>query len=138
MSFLLDTNVLSEMTRQSPHPRVAKWFEQAANADLHISALTLGELRSGIDRLPNSRKRNELTMWFGDLQNAFSGRVVPIDDKVALCWGGIIGHLAKKGRKIPVVDGLLAASALTNQMVLVTRNSKDFEETGVELLDPWM
>lgn len=138
MSFLLDTNVVSEPTRRQPEPRVLDWFAAQPNEALFLSALTLGELRRGILLLDEGRKRRALLRWLEqEIEPGFGGRVVPVDARVMLAWAELQARAARSGRTLPVMDGLFAASALAHDLTLVTRNTADFAATGVKLLNPW-
>jgi predicted nucleic acid-binding protein len=136
--FLLDTNVISEVVRPKPDPRVAQWIEAADEELLFLSALTFGEIRKGITTLTDPPRTALLEAWFtGDLMVRFEGRILPIDQIVAERWGRLSGSLATQGFPLPVVDGLLASTALQHNLTLVTRNTRDVIRTGVTVLDPW-
>lgn len=138
MSFLIDTNVVSEPTRRQPEPRVLDWFAAQPSEALFISALTLGELRRGILLLDEGRKRRALLRWLEqEVEPGFGGRVVTVDAKVMRVWAELQARAVHSGRALPVMDGLFAASALAHDLTLVTRNTADFVATGVKLLNPW-
>lgn len=135
MSYLLDTNVLSELARPRPDARVVRWFRGVPDESLHASVLTLGEIRSGIERLPAGAKREKLRVWLEiDLPGWFEGRLLAVDGSVADRWGRLVGEAR---RPIPAVDALLAATALGHGLRLVTRNVADFAFAGLEVVDPW-
>ena len=135
MSFLLDTNVVSEIARPRPDKAVLAWFDSVGDERLYLSVLSLGEIRKGVDRLPPSERRARLTAWLEqDLPGWFGPRLLPIDGPVADRWGRV---LAASERSLPAIDSLLAATALVHGLALVTRNLADFEGTGVTLIDPW-
>jgi toxin FitB len=135
MSYLLDTNVLSELARPKPNSNVQAWVLDTPNEALHISVLTLGELRNGIERLPSGQRREKLRVWIeNDLPQWFGERVIPITTQVADRWGRL---LATVKRPLPAVDSLTAATALTHGLRVVTRNIKEFALPGVEVVDPW-
>jgi predicted nucleic acid-binding protein len=137
--FLLDTNVISEVLRPKPDPRVARWFESTEEALLLLSVLTIGEIRKGIAMIIDPARKNMLETWLtSNLVIRFAGRILPIDEAVAAVWGQITGTLARKGFLVPVIDGLLASTALHHNLTLVTRNTRDVAPTGVAVLDPWM
>jgi tRNA(fMet)-specific endonuclease VapC len=105
---------------------------------LFLSALTIGEIKRGIVRLPASKRRSTLESWLEqDLSLRFHGRILPLDMPVMLTWGQLVGELEGKGRPLPAIDSLIAATALHYQLRLVTRNEKDFANTGVNVLNPW-
>jgi predicted nucleic acid-binding protein len=136
--FLLDTNVISEVVRPRPDPRVSRWIETTEEELLFVSAMTVGEIRKGITALTNETRKAVLETWFtGDLLVRFEGRILPIDQVVAERWGRLAGTLAKQGFPLSVVDGLLASSAMQHNLTLVTRNTRDVIRTGVTVLDPW-
>lgn len=136
--FLIDTNVLSEFNRREPEPRVIRWLEAAENQSLHASVLTLGEIRMGIELLPLSKKRTKLEEWFhNDLQDWFEGRILPIDEPVANRWGLLSAQAQTKGRPLPTIDSLLAATALHHSLTVVSRNVDDFLVAGLEVINPW-
>ncbi|HEX6351861.1 type II toxin-antitoxin system VapC family toxin [Actinophytocola sp.] len=135
MSFLLDTNIVSEIRRKKPNAGVAAWFESVRPSELFLSALVVGEIRQGIERLVSRApgRAEVLEKWLGQLVTTYSDRVVPVTVEVAEVWG----RLNAKG-PLPVVDGLLAATALAHGWTLVTRNVRDIAPTGVRYLDPFL
>jgi toxin FitB len=136
--FLLDTNVLSEIVRPKPHPGVVQWVEATDESLLFISVLTLGEIRKGIALLPDGRRRALLESWLDhDLAVRFSGRILAVDVAVADRWGRLSGSSAAKKSPLPVIDGLLAATALHHNLTLVTRDTAHAAVTGVDVFNPW-
>ena len=136
--FLLDTNCISEITRVQPEPRVLQWFNVADETLLHLSVLTLGEIRKGIAGLPQSARRSQLESWLEvDLQARFSGRVLPVSAAIADRWGVLAAESKRKGRTLSVIDGLLAATALQFNFTIVSRNVNDFADTRVPVVNPW-
>lgn len=135
MSYLVDTKVLFELRRRKPDANVVKWLERCPATTLYLSVLTLGELRKGIEALPESERKRALVDWLKvELPGFFVGRALPIDARVADRWG----HLAAQaGRPVPAIDSLLAATALTHDLTLVTRNRRVFEYPGLAVIDPW-
>jgi toxin FitB len=135
LSYLLDTNVISELKRNSPDPDVVAWFSQRPPAMLHLSVLTLGEIRKGIENAGDEKRRQRLIDWLeADLPTFFTGRILPIDEAVADRWGRLV---AAAGRPLPAIDSLLAATAIEYDLVLVTRNAKDFAGLPVQTFSPW-
>ncbi len=136
--FLLDTNVISEILRPRPDPGVITWIENTDEALLHLSVLTLGEIRKGIALLPDGRRRVSLESWLNrDVMLRFSGRILPIDLEVADRWGRISGSAAAKRSPLPVIDCLLAATALHHNLTLVSRDETCSGIPGIELFNPW-
>jgi predicted nucleic acid-binding protein len=136
--FLLDTNVISDLIKANPEPKVTRWIEHTDETLLYLSVLTLGEIRKEISFLPQSRRRVALEAWLDhDLSLRFSDRILPVDKHVADRWGRIAGSAAAKKLPLSVIDGLFAASAQHHNLTLVTRNTRDIAATGVPAFDPW-
>jgi toxin FitB len=136
--YLLDTNIISELRNKNPEPRVLEWMEAADEGLLHLSVLTLGEIRKGAALLPQDKRRTQLETWLEvDLQARFAGRILPIDAEIADRWGLIVAGAMLKGMTLSVIDGLLAATALHHNLTIVSRNVKDFAHTQVPVLNPW-
>lgn len=135
MSYLIDTNVLSELKRKTPYPNVLRWFVDRPASTLYLSVLTLGEIRKGIQAIPQVTQRQTLVDWLEtDLILFFRGRLLAVDAAVADRWGRLV---AEAGRPLPAIDSLLAATALEHDLTLVTRNTKDFEGLRLSILNPW-
>jgi toxin FitB len=135
VSYLIDTNVLSELRRQAPSARVVHWFAQRPAGTLYLSVLTLGEIRKGIETLPDSIRRLSLLDWLEtSLPAFFAGRILPIDAAVAERWGRMV---AQAGRPLPAIDSLLAATAEQHGLTLVTRNVRDVKGLAVQVINPW-
>lgn len=138
MSLLLDTCVISEMIKLKPATVVADWFEKQKSESLFISALTLGELQKGIAKLEQDDRKSFLQKCIqDDVINAFEGRILEVNGKIALLWGDLVAKTEKIGRRMPYIDSLIAATALTHDLTFVTRNTKDVEASGVKLFNPW-
>ncbi|MEY9358335.1 putative nucleic acid-binding protein [Bradyrhizobium yuanmingense] len=138
MNLLLDTNVLSEVQRPAPSPKVVGWLDRIDEDRAFISVASIAELRRGIALLEDGRRRTALAAWLAhDLPARFAERVLPIDQTVAERWGGLMAQSRKSGVALSVMDGFFAATALVNDLTLVTRNVKDFAAFGVPLLNPW-
>jgi toxin FitB len=136
--YLLDTNVLSEGAKPGPDPGLARFLETTASLELAISVLTAGELRQGIAALDAGPKKSRLEHWLAvDLLRQFTGRVLPVDEAVALAWGRLSAEGRRSGRPLPVIDGLLLATAEVHGLTFVTRNERDCADRGVPLLNPW-
>lgn len=135
--FLVDTNVISEIVKPRPHPTVMRWFAAADESLIHFSVLTLGEIRKGISSSPIPSRKAQFEAWLTALIDRFSARILPIDIAIADRWGHLAGICRAKGTTLPVIDGLLAATALHYDLTLVTRNVKDIQGSGADTLDPW-
>jgi len=135
MTWLVDTNVISEIRKgASCHPSVAAWWARVEDRDLFLSALTLGEIRRGIEgvRNRNPARASALERWLLDVSNAFGARIIGVDPAVADVWGRM-----SAARSVPVIDALLAATAQVHDLVLVTRNTTDVSGLGVKTLNPF-
>lgn len=138
MSLLLDTSVISELVKKVPHEQVLNWLGRQDEESLYLSVLTVGELEKGIAKLRASARRDQLRTWLTrDLAVRFSGRLLPIDVAVAARWGALTGDAEKRGVPLPVIDSLIAATALEHDFSVVTRNVPDFRRCGVACVDPW-
>jgi hypothetical protein len=138
VSFLLDTNVISEMTRKDPHPGVLGWLDKQAEETLFISVITLGELTRGILLLPTGKKRKALQAWLrSTIKEGFADRILPVDGPVIEMWAELQTKATKSGRPLPVMDSLIAATAAAHGLTIVSRNTADFQATEVRLFDPW-
>jgi predicted nucleic acid-binding protein len=135
---LLDTCVLSELVKPRPDAGVLAWLEEADEARLYLSVVTLGELEKGIARLPASARRSRIERWVRrELIARFEGRLIDVDRAVAERWGAISGASEARGAPLPVIDALIAASALTQGLEVVTRNTADLERCGARCVNPW-
>ena len=138
MNYLLDTCVISEVNKPRADRAVTGWMLRVPEERLFLSVLTLGEIQKGISRLTDATRANRLKQWLDvDVRKRFAGRVLPLDEETLLAWGDLARAAEKRGRPLPVADGLLAATALVHHLTFVTRDSADFSATGIELLDPW-
>jgi predicted nucleic acid-binding protein len=135
MRYLIDTNALSELAKNEPNPQVVAWFSRHIKDELLISAITVGEIAYGIEKMETGRKRTGLEDWFeSTLLEWFAGSIVPIDADVMFAWA----HLRATSRTLPILDSLIAASVLSAHAVLVTRNARDFEGIEkLEVVNPW-
>jgi len=138
VAYLIDTNVLSEAAKPNLDIGVRRWLQGLPTSRAFISVLTLGEIRKGVELLaPGSRKRS-LTTWLDDdLPERFHGRILAVDRGVAEAWGRLSAEGRRSGRPLPVIDGLLLATAERHGLTFVTRNAADCEDRGVPLLNPW-
>ena len=138
MNYLLDTCVLSEYTRRKPEEKVFKWVDAIAEEELFLSAITIGEIKNGIERLENSHRKTELQVWLNDgIIQRFGQRILPLDAQTMLVWGSLSAKMGKAGQPVPVMDSLIVATALQNNLIIATRNVSDYLACGVQLINPW-
>jgi predicted nucleic acid-binding protein len=138
MSFLLDTNVVSEWTKARPNSGVITWLEQVDEDRVFLSVATLAELRHGIERLGTGAHRKQLDRWLRDeLPLRFETRILPVTSQIADEWGRVVAQCEDRGRPLGAMDGLIAATASVYRLTLVTRNTRDFESSLKSLLNPW-
>jgi toxin FitB len=138
MRYLLDTSLISELVKNKPQRSVLDWVESCEEESLFLSVLTLGELQKGVIKLPQTKKREFLQSWISNnLTERFRGRILAVDEEVAVLWGRIQGEAEKRGKPMPAIDSLIAATGLVHHLIVVTRNSSDIEQSGVSLFNPW-
>ena len=135
MSYLIDTNVICETIKRTPNTNVTKWFKSIRNEDLYISVLTLGEIRKGLAKINDLDKKKKIYLWLEqDLVSWFNERILPIDINVATKWGVVCTEMVKS---TPIIDSLIASTALQFDLILVTRNTKDFCYQGLKVINPF-
>jgi len=136
LKYLLDTNVISELQKSNCSSNVKSFINTVNFDELYLSAVTLGELCYGVEKLPQGKKKHELSIWlYTELPQWFKGRIVSLDSEVLMEWGKI---RVMVNRTLPVIDTLIAASSIVHHMFIVTRNVKDFDDIdGINLLNPW-
>jgi predicted nucleic acid-binding protein len=134
MSYLLDTNVVSEFRRQLPDAGATTWIDSVRSSQLFLSVMVVGELRQGVERLAtrDPQQAAAIGAWCEGLVRGYSDRIVPVTQEIAGTWGRL-----NAATPLPVVDGLMAATALVHDWTLVTRNTADVERTGVKVLNPF-
>lgn len=138
MRLLLDTNVLSEVTKPRPDEGVMSWLHGLDEDRTFISVISIAEIRRGVALMDAGRRRDALDEWLThDLPQRFEDRMTPVDGAVALVWGDLMALAKRSGRGLSSMDGLIAATAKAHQLTLATRNIRDFEDWGVEIIDPW-
>jgi predicted nucleic acid-binding protein len=137
--FLIDTNVLSEYNRPgNPNVGVKRWLETTDRESQYVSVITLAEIQKGIELLVAGKRRSQLGQWLEqDLEAWFSGRILPVDRRVAGRWASLLAAGARTGKSLPAVDSLIASTALVHDLTIVTRNTRDFEGIGATILNPW-
>ncbi len=138
MNYLLDTCVLSELVKSIPDEKVMDWLDATPNDKLYLSVITIGEIRKGLTKLPESKKKTSLTNWLNMLLENYQNRIYSIDLTVAENWGNIQGLAEKAGSPMASVDSLIAAIAYTHNLILVTRNEKDFKAGNIPIVNPWL
>lgn len=139
MNFLLDTNVLSEVRRPQPDTKVLAWLDQVDEDRVYLSVISIAEIARGIGLLESGKRKSELAQWLEhDLPARFDGRMIAVDVSAALTWGRLMANSKRRGIALSVMDGWIAAIALSKGLTVVTRNTKDFENLGIELLNPWL
>lgn len=138
MNYLLDTCVLSEFTRHAPDACVIRWIDSLDEMKLYLSAVTIGEIQHGVERLAESRRKNILLSWLNnDLLQRFEHRVLPLDAQTMMVWGRLTARLESTGRPMSIMDSLIASTALQHNLVLLTRNVSDFSACELEIINPW-
>ena len=135
--YLVDTNILSELTKPTPAAQVEAFLRQSKDR-VFVSVFSIGEIRKGIASLPTSNKRASLEDWLdNEIMPWFADRVLPITLAIAERWGELSAQSNAKGRPRPIIDAVLAATAIKHDLILVTRNVRDYEDLGVTILNPW-
>jgi toxin FitB len=138
MKYLLDTCVVSEFTKKEPDKRVIAFLDAINPDDVCMSVITIGEIQHGIAALGNTGRRELLNTWLHtELIERFGQNILPVDLEAMYIWGDITGRLRKQGTPMPVIDSLLAAVCLSQKLVMVTRNVKDFSVSGCSCVNPW-
>src|SRR6056297_1798213 len=138
MSYLIDTFCISELVKKKPNPNVVKWFSDHDELSMFLSVITFGELRKGIEKLPDSSKKKELNRWVKeDLKHRFKNRILNITLEEVNAWGELLAAAEKRGKSLPAIDSLIAATAQVHDLSVVTWNTQDMEGSGVEVINPW-
>ncbi|MFI5342988.1 MAG: type II toxin-antitoxin system VapC family toxin [Chlamydiales bacterium] len=145
MTYLLDTCILSKLRRMSkyPDPKLRAWIEQHPASLYYISVFSIAEIQAGIAQIantPSDRKKykSDLEDWlFNDLVPDFEGRIIDFDLKTAHRWGSLVGEFKQKGINFPIIDSIIAATALHHELIMVTENVADFEKIGLTIVNPW-
>lgn len=138
MKALLDTCVISELVSKRPNPSVVEFVDSLDPEDVFLSVITIGEIVKGIEKLPKSRRKTDLRNWLNDdLLVRFEGNILALDTDILIEWGALTARFESTGKTMPAIDSLIAATALSKKMTLVTRNVSDFVETNAEIVNPW-
>ncbi|KQM34017.1 MULTISPECIES: type II toxin-antitoxin system VapC family toxin [unclassified Rhizobium] len=138
MRLLLDTNVLSEVTKPRPNKDVLTWLHELDEDRTFISIVSIAEIRRRVALMDKGRKQDALDKWLtDDLPQRFENRIIPVEGLVARAWGDLMALAKRSGRGLASMDGMIAATAVAHQLSLATRNTKDFEGLGINIIDPW-
>jgi predicted nucleic acid-binding protein len=137
VKYLLDTCVISELVKPAPNRRVVDWLNEVSSKALFLSVITIGEIKKGLTKLPNSKKKERLTVWLNTLLNEYQERILPVDLMVAENWGVLQGNAEMAGTPMSSIDSLLAATTYTHNLTLVTRNESDFVPGITPIINPW-
>ncbi len=138
MKYLLDTCVVSELIKKNPNPKVTAWVTSTEESKLFLSVLTFGEIYKGIEKLPESKKKEKLHNWVNcELRERFENRIINFDLQVATTWGKTQAFSESAGKGMPALDGQIAATGIAHSLTIVTRNTSDMEISGVSLFNPW-
>jgi predicted nucleic acid-binding protein len=138
VNYLIDTCVISELAKKKPNQRISAWISGVEESKLFLSVLTIGELLKGIEKLPDGGRRETLLQWVNeDLQERFNGRIAIFDLHAAAVWAKIQADAEMAGKVMPVMDSMIAATAIANGLAVATRNISDMEASGAVLINPW-
>ena len=138
MNYLIDTCVLSEFTHREPEEKIIEWVKSIDEDMLFLSTITIGEIKNGVESLPDSHRKNDLLAWLNEgVIGRFGHRILSLDTQTMLIWGGLRARTNKTGTKMALFDSLIAATALQNNLIVATRNTPDFIASGVQLINPW-
>ncbi|MFT4241055.1 MAG: type II toxin-antitoxin system VapC family toxin [Acidovorax sp.] len=136
MGCLLDTCVISELSKAEPSPSVQRWLRDQMSECL-LCAVTVGEIQFGIERMPLGSRRNQLQLWFDQLCREFEGKILPTDETTWRIWSRLRASCQAMGRPQTDLDLLIAATATAHRLPLATRNTRHFQDTGLQLINPW-
>ncbi len=136
MSYLVDTNIYSEPVKPKPEPKVVKWLRKHEH-ELYVSTVTIGEIKRGIERLPEGKRKTQLRAWLQSICDCMKGRVLSFNTSTAHVWGQLKAKWDKAGINVPSLDSQIAATAHRHGLTVVTRNTSDFDKSGVKTLNPF-
>jgi len=138
MKYLLDSCVISELVKTRPSKKVIDWVTKNNEENFYISSLTFGEIHKGIEKLSKSTRKDKLHQWVNhDLKERFGNKILSVDLNTAMIWGKIQGKAELAGKPMPAIDGLIAATGIAHDLIVVTRNTADMKQSGITLLNPW-
>ena len=138
MKYLLDTCAISELTKPQANSGVIEWLENTNSEDLYLSVINIGEIKKGINKLPASKKKQDLLFWLETLLEDYQNRILTVDLSVMENWSLIVANAEKKGQPIASLDSIIAATAYTHHLTLVTRNERDFYACNIPMINPWV
>lgn len=138
MKYLLDTNIISELISKQPNQKVIEFLSSIDEKNTYLSVITIGEIKAGIENAKSSEKMNRLSLWLKqDLLKRFQNRIIDINIETMLLWGKISHTLKTIGKPLPIMDSLIATSCVCHDLILVTRNEKDFENLDIKIINPF-
>lgn len=138
MRYLLDTNIVSELISKQPNTKVLQFIASLSENDVLLSVVTIGEIKSGIEKLEDSKRKEVLSLWLNDdLLNRFNGRLLTIDLDIMLVWGELIQKNKKTGNTLPIIDSFIAATCISKNLTLITRNESDFNTLDLNIINPF-
>lgn len=137
MKYLLDTCAISEFVKTVIDEGLKHFVSAVSNENLFLSTMTIAELHRGVIRMVDSKRKSDLTIWLGELEEAFENRILPFEFNSAIHWAKINSQAESKGQKLSAFDSIIASVASSNDLVLITRNTKDFASANIEIINPW-
>ncbi|MFA5985143.1 MAG: type II toxin-antitoxin system VapC family toxin [Methylococcaceae bacterium] len=137
MKYLLDTCVISEFTKSQPENRVLDWLQTTQAETLFLSVINIGEIKKGVYKLSASNRKQALLLWLTGLLENYRDRILPIDLAIIENWSTIVANAEKSGQPVASMDSLIAATAYTHHLTLVTRNERDFAACNITMINPW-
>ena len=137
MKYLLDSNIISEFISKTPNQNVINYILAIDENDIYLSVVTIGEIKTGIEKLPEGQKKNKLSQWLeNDLLMRFENKIIDIDIDIMFQWGAINSELKQLGKPLPIMDSLIGATSQVKDLVLITRNEKDFKNLDIKIANP--
>ena len=137
MKYIIDTCVISEILKPKPNKKVVEYLNSIDDSKLYMSAMTIGELHKGIQKLRESKRKWELFSWLDAIEEEYENRILPFNKEGGIYWGRMMSGLDSKGKTMSAFDSIIAATGLEHHLYLITRNVKDFKECGVDIINPW-
>jgi len=138
LKYLLDTNIISEFISKTPNKKVIDYILTLNENDIYLSVITIGEIKAGVEKLANSQKKDKLLYWLeNDLLVRFKNRIINIDIEVILQWATVNTQLKQMGKPLPLMDSLIGATTQAKDMILLTRNEKDFQNLDIQIVNPF-